>query len=93
MDNLAVGVLSPLQTITTSSSLWTRYHTSIYLSLILNLQVPKLDNYVKAGDNVLIYLTNKKKWLIRANADEKLHTHLGYIELASVIGKEYGSSI
>ncbi|MCP8307754.1 MAG: tRNA (adenine-N1)-methyltransferase [archaeon] len=52
-----------------------------------------MDNYVRAGDNVLIYLTNKKKWLVRANADEKLHTHLGYIDLGSVIGKEYGSSI
>lgn len=53
----------------------------------------QLDNYVKAGDNVLVYLTSKKKWLVRAKADEKLHTHLGYIDLGSVIGKEYGSSV
>jgi len=52
-----------------------------------------LDNHVRVGDNVLIYLTNKKKWLVRVNTDEKLHTHLGYIDLGSVIGKEYGSSI
>ncbi|MGQ9470007.1 MAG: tRNA (adenine-N1)-methyltransferase [Nitrososphaerales archaeon] len=52
-----------------------------------------MDNHVKDGDNVIIYLTNKKKWLVRVNADEKLHTHLGYLDLGSVIGKEYGSSI
>jgi tRNA (adenine57-N1/adenine58-N1)-methyltransferase len=53
----------------------------------------KLDNYVKDGDNVVIYFTDKKKWLVRAKADEKLHTHLGYIELGSTIGKKYGSSV
>jgi len=52
-----------------------------------------LYNHARAGDNVLIYLTNKKKWLVRVSADERLHTHLGYIDLGSVIGKEYGSSI
>jgi tRNA (adenine57-N1/adenine58-N1)-methyltransferase len=55
--------------------------------------VLKLENYVKAGDNVVLYFTNKKKWLVRVSADEKLHTHLGYIELGSIIGKEYGASI
>ena len=53
----------------------------------------QLNNYVKAGDYTLIYLTNKKKWLVRANVNDKLHTHLGYLELGSVIGKEYGSSV
>ncbi len=52
-----------------------------------------MDNYVRAGDNVLIYLTSKKKWLVRAKVSETLHTHLGYIELSSIIEKEYGSSV
>lgn len=42
---------------------------------------------------MLIYFTNKKKWLVKVSADKKLHTHLGYIELGSLIGKEYGSSV
>ncbi|MEM3531049.1 MAG: tRNA (adenine-N1)-methyltransferase [Nitrososphaerales archaeon] len=52
-----------------------------------------MENYVKVGDNVLIYFTNKKKWLVKVSTDAKFHTHLGYIELSSIIGKEYGASI
>ncbi|MCP8311646.1 MAG: tRNA (adenine-N1)-methyltransferase [Candidatus Methylarchaceae archaeon HK02M1] len=52
-----------------------------------------MDNSVRRGDNVLLYLTRKKKWLVRADADKRVHTHLGYVDLSSILGKEYGSSI
>ncbi|MGQ9718626.1 MAG: tRNA (adenine-N1)-methyltransferase [Nitrososphaerales archaeon] len=52
-----------------------------------------MGDQVGPDEHVLIYITDKKKWLVRARSDEKLHTHLGYIDLGSVIGMEYGSSV
>ena len=52
-----------------------------------------MDNSVRNGDDVLLYLTRKKKWLVRVDDDGKVHTHLGYVDIYSIIGKKYGSSI
>ncbi|MEM3404049.1 MAG: tRNA (adenine-N1)-methyltransferase [Nitrososphaeria archaeon] len=49
-----------------------------------------VDNKVKEGENILIYASKGKNWLVKATHGAKVHTHLGYIELSEVIGKEYG---
>lgn len=53
-----------------------------------------MNDAVKEGDNVLLFL-NKKKWLVRVTNKEnrKFHTHLGYVNLSDLINKEYGSNI
>jgi tRNA (adenine57-N1/adenine58-N1)-methyltransferase len=50
-------------------------------------------NSIKDGEFVLLYLKPHKTWLIKVKAGEKVHTHAGFIEYDSIIGKEYGSGI
>jgi len=45
------------------------------------------------GDYVLLYHTMNKKWLIKLEEEKKMHTHLGIIDLSSLIGLEYGMTI
>jgi tRNA (adenine57-N1/adenine58-N1)-methyltransferase catalytic subunit len=48
---------------------------------------------IKEGNYVLLFHTSRKKWLMRVNGDKKVHTHLGVIDVSSIIGKEYGMVI
>jgi tRNA (adenine57-N1/adenine58-N1)-methyltransferase len=48
---------------------------------------------IEQGFYVLFFHTPRKKWLTRVEPAKRLHTHLGIIEVSSVIGLEYGSSI
>lgn len=50
-------------------------------------------NTVNDNDLVLLYLKPHKSWLIRIKKGEKAHTHAGFIEHNTIIGKEFGSSI
>lgn len=50
-------------------------------------------NFIKDGEFVQLYLKPRKTWLIKVKAGEKVHTHAGFIEHNSIIGKEFGSSI
>lgn len=45
------------------------------------------------GSYVLLFHTARKKWLTKVAKGKKMHTHLGIIDLDSVIGLEYGSCI
>lgn len=42
---------------------------------------------------MLFYYNSDKKWLIRAEKEKKLHTHLGIIDVGATIGLEFGFSI
>ncbi len=48
---------------------------------------------IEESSYVLLFHTPRKKWLIRVAWDKKFHTHLGIIDLSSIIGMEYGSAI
>ena len=48
---------------------------------------------IQEGSYVLLFHTQNKKWLTKATLDKKFHTHLGIIDIGSVIGMDYGSSI
>ncbi len=48
---------------------------------------------VQRDDFVLLYLAPGKKWLVRAREKGSLHTHVGYVQFDSVIGKSYGSQV
>jgi tRNA (adenine57-N1/adenine58-N1)-methyltransferase len=48
---------------------------------------------IQDGSYVLLFHTSSKKWLTRARCEKKFHTHLGVIDISSIIGLEYGSVI
>ncbi|MEE8132910.1 MAG: tRNA (adenine-N1)-methyltransferase [Nitrososphaerales archaeon] len=48
---------------------------------------------IDEGSYVLLFHTPRKKWLIKVAKGKKMHTHLGVIDLDSVIGLKYGNCI
>jgi tRNA (adenine57-N1/adenine58-N1)-methyltransferase len=45
------------------------------------------------GDHVLLYLDQRRTFLIKVEAGKTFHTHKGFIKLDDIIGKEYGSTV
>ena len=48
---------------------------------------------IQESSYVLLFHTSRKKWLTKVALDKKFHTHLGIIDVASLIGMEYGSAV
>jgi tRNA (adenine57-N1/adenine58-N1)-methyltransferase len=48
---------------------------------------------VVEGEYVLLYLDQRRTYLVKAEAGKTLHTHKGFIKLDDLIGKEYGSRV
>lgn len=48
---------------------------------------------VAEGEYVLLYLDQRRTYLVRAEAGKTFHTHKGFIKLDDLIGKEYGSTV
>ena len=48
---------------------------------------------IEEGYHVLLFHSKRKKWLVKVTTEKKLHTHIGVIDVSSVIGMEYGSLI
>jgi tRNA (adenine57-N1/adenine58-N1)-methyltransferase catalytic subunit len=40
---------------------------------------------------VLVYRDRRRRWLIRPKDTPKLHTHLGILDVASLVGREFGT--
>jgi tRNA (adenine57-N1/adenine58-N1)-methyltransferase len=45
------------------------------------------------GDYVLLYLKQRKTYMVKVEAGRSFHTHKGYVKLDELVGKEYGCSI
>ncbi len=45
------------------------------------------------GDHVLLYLSQRKTYLVKVEAGKTFHTHKGFIKFDDLIGKEYGSVV
>ena len=45
------------------------------------------------GDYILLYLTQRKTYLVKVEAGKNFHTHKGFIKFDDLIGKDYGSCI
>jgi len=52
-----------------------------------------LKKNISLGDNVLLYLNPRRTYLVRIEKDKSLHTHKGYIQHDSLIGKPYGTRV
>ena len=48
---------------------------------------------INEGDNVLLYLDQRRTYLVTVERGKSLHTHKGLIQLDELIGKEYGTRI
>lgn len=48
---------------------------------------------VVEGEYVLLYLDQRRTYLVKVEAGKTFHTHKGFIKLGDLIGKEYGSTI
>jgi len=48
---------------------------------------------IEESSYVLLFHTPRKKWLTKVLWDKKFHTHLGIIDVSSIIGMEYGSAV
>jgi len=45
------------------------------------------------GDYILLYLSQRKTYLIKVEAGKSFHTHKGFIKFDDLVGREYGSSV
>jgi tRNA (adenine57-N1/adenine58-N1)-methyltransferase len=45
------------------------------------------------GDHILLYLSQRKTYLVKVEAGKTFHTHKGFIKFDDLIGKEYGSTV
>ena len=45
---------------------------------------------IEEGSYVLLFHNRTKKWLVKVTSEKKLHTHLGVIDIPSIIGMDYG---
>jgi tRNA (adenine57-N1/adenine58-N1)-methyltransferase len=52
-----------------------------------------LSTKIAEGDFILLYLKQRKDYLIRVEAGKTFHTHKGFIKFDDVIGKPYGTRI
>jgi tRNA (adenine57-N1/adenine58-N1)-methyltransferase len=48
---------------------------------------------VAEGSDVLLYLDERRSYIIQVQRGMRFHTHRGFIQLDDVIGKEYGDSV
>ena len=45
---------------------------------------------IQTDSFILVYRDRRRKWLVRPSETPKLHTHLGILDCAALVGKEYG---
>jgi len=50
-----------------------------------------LSQVISEGDSVLLYLNQKRTYLVKVEKGKSFHTHKGFIQLDALIGKEYGT--
>jgi tRNA (adenine57-N1/adenine58-N1)-methyltransferase catalytic subunit len=48
---------------------------------------------IQDGSYVLLFHTYRNKWLTRVAREKKVHTHIGVIDVSSIIGCEYGTIV
>ena len=59
-------------------------------STLNRLSMPK-SQAIREGDNILLYLNKKRSYLVKVEKGKSFHTHKGYIQFDSLIGRKYGT--
>ena len=52
-----------------------------------------MTNIIHEGDLILLYLDQRRTYLVAVEKGKTFHTHKGYFQLDALIGKEYGTRI
>ena len=47
----------------------------------------KMKGVVQEDDYIILFLNSRKKWLIQVKKDKEIHTHAGFVNGESLIGK------
>ena len=64
------------------------------LKLPIDFEESEESDRIFDGDRVLLFLDDRRTWLIKALAQgEKFHTHAGIVDLREIIGKRFGDSV
>jgi tRNA (adenine57-N1/adenine58-N1)-methyltransferase len=48
---------------------------------------------IRENDNVLLYLDDKRTYMVKVERGKVLHTHKGFINVGDLIGKEFGARV
>ena len=48
---------------------------------------------ITADSFVLVYRDRRRRWLVRPKDTPRLHTHLGILDVAALVGRDYGISV
>jgi tRNA (adenine57-N1/adenine58-N1)-methyltransferase len=48
---------------------------------------------IASGEEVLLYLNERKSWIVRVEEGKKFHSHRGIVDLGELVGKPYGFEI
>ena len=48
---------------------------------------------IREGDDILLYLSQRRTYLVKVEPGKSFHTHKGYIQLENLIGKQYGARL
>jgi tRNA (adenine57-N1/adenine58-N1)-methyltransferase len=48
---------------------------------------------IAEGDYILLYLSQRKTYMVKAETGKSFHTHKGFMKFDDLIGKEYGSVV
>lgn len=48
---------------------------------------------IREGDNLLLFLNQRRSYLLKVEKGRSFHTHKGYVEFDDLIGKKYGSRL
>jgi len=51
------------------------------------------EKFIQEGEDVLLFLDNRRTYLVKVRRGEKFHTHKGFVQIDELLGKEYGSKI
>lgn len=52
-----------------------------------------MSNGIREGDYVLLYLDDKRTYMVKAERGKVLHTHKGFVKIDDLIGKEFGTRV
>jgi tRNA (adenine57-N1/adenine58-N1)-methyltransferase len=52
-----------------------------------------LTQTIGEGDDVLLYLSRRRTYLVKVEQGKSFHTHKGYVHLEDLIGKDYGTRL
>jgi tRNA (adenine57-N1/adenine58-N1)-methyltransferase len=52
-----------------------------------------VNDIIDDGKDILLYLDNKRRYLVKVKKNETFHTHKGFVDLGSLIGKNFGTSV